>query len=107
MTNFGIGGVNGHVLLEPNYRTPDEDSLKIADNIPRIVNICCRTEEAFHRMCKWIEDNPQRVSRDFLALLADTMKYSPVIKSVGFPFRGQLFVFKLIFVLNNSFVSRL
>ena len=90
MNNIGVGGVNANVLLEPNYKTCDENRLKIADNFPRIVNICSRTEEAFNQMCKWIEDNPQRVTRDFLALLTDTMKTSPHINSAGFPHRGSL-----------------
>ena len=79
INNLGLGGVNVHALFEPNYKVENEDNLKIADTIPRIVNICCRTEEAFHQMCKWIEDNPQRVSREFLALFADTIRYKPSI----------------------------
>ena len=89
VNNFGIGGVNAHVLLEPNYKTGNEDSLKIADTIPRIVNICGRTEEAFNQMCKWIEGNPQRISRDFLALLSETMRVEPSVNTTGMPYRGQ------------------
>ena len=88
VNNFGVGGVNAHVLLEPNYKTRSEDSHKIADVIPRIVNICCRTEEAFNELCKWIEDNPQKVNRDFLALLAETMRVELSLKSTGKPYRG-------------------
>ena len=83
-----MGGVNAHALLEPNYKTITEDSLKIADEIPRIVNICCRTEEAFNDMCKWIESNPQKVTRDFLALIAETMRIEPSLNSSGMPYRG-------------------
>ena len=89
INNLGLGGVNAHAILEPNYKVKTEDNLKIADTIPRIVNICCRTEGAFQQMCKWIEDNPQRISRDFLALLADTMRYKPSINSTGLPYRGM------------------
>ena len=88
MNNFGIGGVNANVLLEPNYKTSDENSLRIADTIPRIINICCRTEDALNEMFNFIENNPKRISREFLALLTDTMKVQPLISSTGFPFRG-------------------
>ena len=90
VNNFGIGGVNAHVLLEPNYKTVCDDNLKIAETIPRLINICCRSEEAFSQMCKWIEDNPSKVTREFLALLTDTMKVKPLISSTGFPIRGLL-----------------
>ena len=92
MNNFGVGGVNAHALLEPNYKTESEDNDKIADIIPRIINIGGRTEEAFNEMCNWIENNPEKVTRDFLALLTDTMKREPQLNSASFPFRGSLFI---------------
>ena len=103
VNNIGVGGVNANALLEPNYKTAEEDCLKIADTIPRIVNICGRTEESFHQTCNWIENNPQKVTRDFLALLSDTMKYSAVINSSGFPYRGQEYmnlIWKYLFEFN-------
>ncbi|XP_054161075.1 fatty acid synthase-like [Oppia nitens] len=94
INNFGVGGVNAHVLLEPNYKVADEDSLNIADTIPRIVNICCRTESALNSFFKWIEDNPQKVSRDLLALVTNIMKVEPYITSSGFPYRGSIIIKK-------------
>ena len=94
-----MGGVNFNVLLEPNYKLANEDSLKIAEDIPRLINICGRTEEAFNQMCDWIQKNPQKVSRDFLALLSDTMKMSPALNSSGMPFRGIPSPFKLMSIL--------
>ena len=88
LNNFGLGGVNGHVLLEPNYKKTNEDSFDIATKIPRIINICCRTEEALNQMFDFIEKNPNKISRDFLALLTDTMKSRPNVRSSGFPYRG-------------------
>ena len=90
LNNFGLGGVNGHVLLEPNYKTMDDQSLRIADKIPRIVNICCRSEDALNQMFSFIENNPDKVTRDFLALFTDTMKNRPNVRSSGFPYRGIL-----------------
>ena len=88
INNFGVGGVNVHVLVEPNYKLTTDDNLRIAEQIPRIVNICGRTEEAVKCMFNFIENNQDKVTRDFLALLSYTMKYTPNIDSAGFPFRG-------------------
>ena len=90
MNNFGVGGVNANVLLEPNYKTQSDNNLNIADDIPRIVNICCRTEEGLNEMFNWIQNNPEKVTRDFLALLADTMRIKPSLNSTGFPSRGMI-----------------
>ena len=89
INNFGIGGVNANVLVEPNYKLANEDNIRIAEEIPRIVNVCGRTEEAVRHMFNYIENNPHKITRDFLALLSDTMKYKPNINSAGLPFRGQ------------------
>src|SRR3954462_12472999 len=88
INNYGIGGVNVNVLVEPNYKLSTEENLKIAETIPRIVNICGRTEDAVRHVFAFIENNPQKITRDFLALLGEAMKYSPSVNSVGFPFRG-------------------
>ena len=89
MNNFGVGGVNASVLLEPNYKLADDDSLKIAETIPRIVNICSRTEQALNHLFDFIQNNPNKVTRDFLALLADTMRLKPSLNSSGMPYRGD------------------
>lgn len=86
-----MGGVNAHVLLEPNYKTNSEDNHKIADSLPRLIHLCGRTEEAFNSMVKWIEDNPDKVTRDFLDLISDPMKVKPTLNSCGFPVRGEAF----------------
>ena len=80
--------MNAHVLLEPNYKTLSPESYKIADEIPRIVNVCCRTEESLNNLFNWIQNNPKKLTRDFLALLAETMRIKPTINSSGFPYRG-------------------
>ena len=101
VNNFGVGGVNANVLLEPNYKLSDEDSLKIADTIPRVVNICCRTEHSLNQMFDFIQNNPKKITRDFLALLTDTMKTKSVINSSGFPYRGLWRKLGLIFSNSN------
>ncbi len=88
VNNFGIGGVNANVLIEPNYKLSNEENLKITENIPRIVNICGRTEEAVKHVFNFIENNPQKISREFLALISDTVKSVPDVNSGGLPYRG-------------------
>ena len=90
INNFGIGGANAHVLVEPNYKLQTSDGLKIAETIPRIVNICGRNEHSVQYMFDFIENNPKKVTKDFLALLTQTMKYTENVKSSGMPFRGIL-----------------
>jgi hypothetical protein len=88
VNNFGLGGVNVHVLLEPNYKESDENSLKIAEKIPRLINLCARNQESLNQLFNFIENNPNKITRDFLALITDTMKIKPLLNSSGFPFRG-------------------
>ncbi|CAG2115234.1 unnamed protein product [Medioppia subpectinata] len=90
VNNFGIGGANAHVLFEPNHKLGTSDGLKIAETIPRIVNICGRTEDAVKYVMDFIQNNPKRVTNDFLALLAPVMRFTPDINSAGMPFRGSL-----------------
>ena len=82
--------MNASVLLEPNFKLSNEDSFKIADTIPRIINICARTEQGLNHMFDFIENNPKKITTDFLALLAETMRVEPSVNSSGMPFRGFL-----------------
>ncbi|XP_054160842.1 fatty acid synthase-like [Oppia nitens] len=102
INNFGIGGANGHVLIECNYKLADDKGLDIAEPIPRIVNICGRTEAAIQHVFEFIEKNPHKITRDFLALLTDTMKVSPSVNSSGFPYRGSIILKKLSDDNNNN-----
>jgi hypothetical protein len=104
VNNFGIGGVNGHVLLEPNYKELDKDSNRIVDKIPRLVNVCARNEESLEELFDFIEKNPNKITRDFLALITDTMKIKPLLNSSGFPFRGlnESICYR---IQNNNFIS--
>ena len=91
-------------MLEPNYKTLHENNHKIADTIPRLVHICSRTEEGFDHICKWIEDNPSKVTRDFLNLLIEPMNARPTLNSPGFPHRGNDNSYKLYITRNQSIV---
>ena len=78
--------MNANVLVKPNDKIRNMEQI---DTIPRIINIGCRTEEAFNQLCDWIEGNPQNVTQDFLALLAETMRNEPELNSAGLPYRGE------------------
>ena len=95
INNKGIGGVNAHLIIEPNYKIEDLNNYIIAEQIPRIVNICARNEEAISYYFDFVQNNPKKVTKDFLALLTNTMKVKPSINSSGFPYRG-------IFINNES-----
>ena len=99
VNNFGVGGVNVHILVEPNYKTETKDNLKIAEKIPRIVNICGRTEEAVRHVMDFIENNSNKVTKDFLALLTDTMKYKTNINSSGLPYKGIKIQEKMLYYI--------
>jgi hypothetical protein len=88
LNNLGIGGVNAHVLLEPNNKELNPSSLRIANEIPRLINVCARNQKSLEKLFDFIENNPNKITRDFLALINDTMKTKPSINSAGFPFRG-------------------
>ncbi len=75
-------------MLAPNRKELDENSLKIIDKIPRIINVCARNEESLNQLFDFIEKNPNKITRDFLALITDTMKIKHSLTSTGFPNKG-------------------
>jgi len=92
INSFGVGGVNAHVLLKPNLKDATDSLYLIADPIPRLVNVCGRTEEAIAHIFDFIEHNPKKAHRDFLALLNDSMKTTPIKGSGNFPHRGYMLI---------------
>jgi len=57
--------VNAHILIEANDKVFDENCHKIAEDIPRIINICGRTEESIKYLFDFIEKNPNKITKDF------------------------------------------
>ncbi|KAF7493890.1 Fatty acid synthase [Sarcoptes scabiei] len=92
INSFGIGGVNAHALVKPNRKEFTDDSYKIIDSVPRLININGRTKESIEYIFDFIRDNPKRVTREFLALLGDTVNSEPTIYSGGFPYRGTMLI---------------
>lgn len=92
VNSFGVGGVNAHVLLKSNPKELTAESFKICDPIPRLVTISGRTVEALDHMFEFIQNNPDKVHRDFLALLNEANKTGWVDTSCNFPYRGYMII---------------
>ena len=90
VNSFGVGGVNAHALLKSNEKELTTESYRICDPIPRVINIAGRTEESIKYIMDFIENNPKKVTRDFLGLMTETMKTIVVRGSAGFPCRGYM-----------------
>lgn len=86
--------MNAHALLKPNKKEITAESTQIADKIPRLVNINGRTEESVNHIFEFMEKNPDRVTREFLALIGETVNYEAGIYSSGFPYRGSMLIKK-------------
>jgi len=92
VNSFGVGGVNAHALLKANDKEATPETYKIADVIPRLVNVSGRTEEAVNYVFDFIQNNPKKAHRDFLALLNDSMKTLTIKGSSNFPHRGYMII---------------
>ncbi|XP_054169344.1 fatty acid synthase-like [Oppia nitens] len=92
VNSFGVGGVNAHALLKSNEREATDDTYNICDPIPRLVNVSGRNEAAVNYIFDFIENNPKKVHKDFLALLGESMKTQIIKGSSNFPYRGYMIV---------------
>ena len=86
LNSFGFGGVNVHAILRSHDKEPTSESKDvIPKGYPRLINMCGRTEDAVNYILEFIEKNPSKVTREFLALINDISK-TPT--STGMNFRG-------------------
>jgi hypothetical protein len=67
-----------------------------------LINLCCRNEETLNAFYSFIENNPNKLTPDFLALLTDVMKVKPTLNSAGFPYKGKNFLPQFTFVLLHN-----
>ena len=107
VNSFGIGGVNGHALLEPNYKIKKSDPVATVD-MPRLIPLNGRTKEGVEHWMSFMEKNSNKVTSEFLALIADLFKDVPSLNSSGFPFRGmhQKMYFPFITSTHCSYLHR-
>lgn len=87
VNSFGFGGVNVHALVKSNDKEFTGESFKIYDAVPRVVTMCGRTEQSVNSFFDFIEKNPSRVSREFLALVSEVSK---VPGTTGMNHRGYM-----------------
>ena len=92
INSFGLGGVNAHLILKAHKKELSPDSHLIADKIPRLVNCCGRTQHAVDYVFDFIERNPSKITKDFLAALNETSKVTQNPKTPGMPFRGSMII---------------
>ena len=82
INSFGFGGVNVHVILKAFNKLASADNSNIVEGkIPRIVLLAGRTPECCQYIIDWIRKNPQKVTREFLALLHEV--YNSDIPGLG------------------------
>ncbi|XP_010131413.1 PREDICTED: fatty acid synthase, partial [Buceros rhinoceros silvestris] len=83
INSFGFGGANAHVILRPNgnKRQP-----VVACNMPRLVQICGRTQEAVEIQIQ--ESRKHGVCSPFVSLLSDIS----TIPTSSMPYRGYTLV---------------
>ena len=63
----------------------------IVDKIPRLVNMCGRSEESVNYFFQKLFENPNKITKDFLSLINDISKTSPFRANCGYNgmnFRG-------------------
>lgn len=87
MNSFGFGGVNVHVLLKPFAKELAPEHKTIDGKVPRLIPAFGRTEEAVNHMLNFIEQNPDKVNQEFLAMLYNIAK---TYENSGMNYRGYL-----------------
>lgn len=92
VNSFGVGGVNAHALLKANEKSAAASIYEVTKPMARLVTVCGRTEEGVEHIFNFIENNPRRAHCDFLALLNDAMKTTPIKGSANFPTRGYMII---------------
>lgn len=76
VSSFGFGGCNVYTVLKANDILPTDDSFTSAFNykVPRLVLFSGRTKDSVNFGFNYIDENKNKVTNDFFALLNRTMK---------------------------------
>ena len=68
INSFGFGGANVHILLKPCDQ-PFQHNYGIVDSIPKLIPLCGRTKESVEFIVEFIQNNPEKITNDFLQLI--------------------------------------
>ena len=68
VNSFGFGGSNVHILLKPQIDLIRDKNLSTNGSL-RLIPLCGRTEESVEYIMDFIDNNQDKVTDDFLALL--------------------------------------
>ena len=74
INSFGMGGTNAHLLIRPEPFKPDNN--QVGGGVPRLITVNGRTESSVQYLLDFIDQNPDKISNDFLTLL-DELKTGP------------------------------
>lgn len=85
VNSFGFGGVNVHALIKPHTKELPPEHSQIVDKIPRLIIANGRTEDGVNHIFDFIEQNPEKVNNEFLALLTELAQTT---ESSGMVIRG-------------------
>ena len=92
VNNWGFGGGNVHAILKMHDKVLNEKSVNIAEeNFPRLIIMCGRTEFMLKNLFDFLVKNPNKLTREFCALLNDISKSE---NKHGMIYRGFLMVNK-------------
>ncbi|KAF7494247.1 Fatty acid synthase [Sarcoptes scabiei] len=74
---FGFGGVNVHAIIRKNPKEPISNDC--FGNLPRLILFCGRNFKTLEKIEKFLlQNNPKEVTKDFLGLLNEISKTSPL-----------------------------
>ena len=84
LNNFGFGGSNTHVIIRSPKIKAKQNNTQIVDKIPRLVNMCGRSEEGIKHFFNTLFETPEKVTRDLLALVNDISKTDTYKKDTSY-----------------------
>ncbi|XP_065223454.1 fatty acid synthase-like [Planococcus citri] len=87
LSSFGLGGANGHIVLQPHKKVQNKQRSSIDENIHWLVTASGRTEEAVDCILNSVEKNR---NAEYIRLLHEIFKYG----IQGHPYRGYIILQK-------------
>lgn len=85
INSFGFGGVNGHLLLKPNFAPSDAQfwskDLNEISQTPRLLTFSSRTEEGVQMALNQLKQNPTDLTAHFLLQVKDSQPFKTRVKN--------------------------